>query len=629
MKTTSFIFICVVILFSATTAHAQWQVQLSKTVNWYQVNPTGNLIVGTSDGIVGMDDQTGALTYTVQAIPSPSEDEFRMIPNTPFGMISRGQGKLETKVIFNVTNGMVLFDSKKENILVGKQYILPNSGDILMQGLKGISSVFFLVDAASGKVKWELIDFFGKSIFAEVIDGNPITIDNERFIFPTTGGRSGGGVYCFSMKDGAQIWRAALPTLKGAVTTTVNEAKVVTSYLLKDQCFYIKGQAVMSYDLLTGKERWAEPAKQKGLPDLVIYDPVGLIVASATDPKNNLTKPTMVMYDYKTGGELWLEPLKLKGTVRQYSYCEKGLIISMDAGNGKSQLNIVDLEKGTYIFSDTYKVNGTVLEMKLIGNAVYVRTDREEDIVSIESNASILPQSIASSADKPLVNRRVNEFSYTFNPTDGILYMTNLKSSTQSPVVAEKIVFEQKETPASIEIIKDMIVLSSSQTIAAYSKDGKEVFKTHIPAPGISGWKKALLATSAILNSMDAMRYADLEAKAKEAGKNIRSPEGREFCDAIAQLANRGTTAHLTAASKEMDMIKKRYKSSAAGSFIQFILAKLDTKEYALVGVSKISGQKIKEINIGKDKEPKYVLDDLSGKLYYLSTSNEMKAIMY
>jgi outer membrane protein assembly factor BamB len=623
------LFFLLLLTFFVSCAHAQWQIKSSKSINWFQISPTGNLIAGTPEGICGMDENNGSFTFTVNSIPSVTEDEFQLIPNTPFGMISRGQGKLETKVIFNLSTGKVLFDSKKENIVVGKQYILGSTGDFLMQGLKGMESDFFLVDASTGTIRWELKDFFGKSIFAEVIDGNPIETGNGSFIISTIGGKAGGGIYCFSAADGKQQWRADVPQLKGAQTTTRTETKLATSFLEKDKFIFMRGQAVMAYDIKTGKPLWAEPAKQKGLPDLVIYDPAGLIVASAVDPKNTMFKPTMVMYDYATGRELWAEPIKLKGTVKKYSYSAKGLIVGLDGGSGSSMINIVGLESGEYLFKDFYKVDGSIQEMKLISNALYVRTELEEDLISLESNKSILDKNISTKAEMPLVNLRAGDFSYTFNPSNDMLFVTDLKAGTQKPLVADKITFEQKEDPTRIEIIKDQIVISSSQTVAGFGKDGKEIFKTHIPAPGIAGWKKALYATSAILNSMDAMRYAELEAKARETSKNVKSPEAREFCDAIAQIANRGVSANMAAASREMDMMKKRYKASASGNDVQFILGKLESKDYALIGVSKITGKKIAELNFGKDKEPKYLLDDVSRVVYYLYEFKEMRAIKY
>jgi outer membrane protein assembly factor BamB len=610
-------------------ALAQWEVNLKKSINWYQITPTGSLILSTNDGLVGINEQSGELLYTVPNVISTLEDEFQVIPNTPFGMISRMEGRLESKLIFKLSDGKILFDSKKEGISIGKQYLLGSTGDLIFQGIRGKESVFFLVDIASGTLRWELKNPFGNGIFAEVIDGAPIENEAGNFIIATTGGMSGGAIYCFSPADGKQLWKAELPKLKGAQTTTKTETKLATAYFENDKFVYMRGQAVMAYDVSSGKPIWAEPAKQRGLPDRVIYDPVGLIVASAVDPNNTLFKPTMAMYDYNTGKELWEEQVKLKGTVTAYSYCDKGLLISMDGGNGKSLINIVDLDKGAYVFENAYKINGFVEELQLINSSVYIRTNLEEDFVSLENGKSILSKNISSKPEQPLVNFRNGDISYTFNPADDVLYKTDLSHQTQTALTNTKIDFEQKETPNRIGILKDRIVLSSSQTVAGFDFSGKEMFKTHIPAPGIAGWKKAIYATAAVLNTMDAMRYAELELEAKQAAAASTSPQGRQFCDAIGQIANRGANVRLAAAANDMEKIRQRFKASASGNNVQFVLGKLESKDYGLFGISKETGSKMSEINFGKDNEPKYLLDDISRVIYYLNPGGVLKAIPY
>ena len=608
---------------------AQWSVTMKGSVSWYEVAPTGNLILASDAGIEGIDESDGHIMYTISDFPASTEDAFQMIPNTPFGMVSIQEGRLESKLIFNVRSGAVVFNSKKEKIAIGKQYILGNSGDFLFQGIRGSESVVLLVDAANGKVRWELKNPFGKGLFAEVLDGSPIETADGKFIVPTTGGMKGGGIYCFNTQDGSQAWRAELPKTKGAQTTTVTDTKLATSFLQKDKFIFMKGQSIMAYELSSGKPLWEEAAKQRGLPDLVIYDPAGLIVSSAVDPNNTIFKPTMAMYDYATGKELWAEQVKLKGSVRNYSYCDKGLLISMEDGRGTSLLNIVDLDKGIYVFEKNCKVNGMVQELKLLSNNVYVRTDIEEDIINLDNNKTVFEKNIASKSDKPLLNVRQDDVSYTFNPSNNFLFVTNLSKATQSVLTAEKIDFEGGESPSRIEILNNMVVLSSSQNIQAFDNSGNTVYKSYIPAPGIAGWKKALYATSAVLNTMDAMRYAELEAKAREAERNAKTPQGREICNAFAQLGNRGASMHLTAATREMDMIKKRYKASASGNDVQFILSKLESKDFALLGISKQDGKTIKEINFGKDKEPRYLLDDVSRTVYYLAPSRELRAVRY
>jgi outer membrane protein assembly factor BamB len=607
---------------------AQWQIKLDRNLNWFQILPTGNILLANNEGISALDENTGTTLFSLNNITSLNEEEFQIIPNTPFGMITRGQGKLEIKFIFNIITGKVLFDSKKENIMVGKQYIIRNSGDFLMQGLKGSESVFFLVDAETGTIRWELKDFLGKSIFAEVIDGTPLKNEDGNIIFPTTGGMTGGAIYCLSSSNGKLLWKSELPKLKGAQSATITDSKLAVSFLEKDKFIFMKGQAIMAYQIASGKQLWNEPAKQRGLPDLAIYDPFGLIISSAIDQKNTLFKPTMAMYDYNSGKELWNEQVKLKGTVNKYNYCAKGLIISMDNGKGSCFINIVDLGTGTFVFNDHYKVNGIVNEMQLCGTSLYIRTDLEEDFVSLESNKSILEKNISTKQDKPLLNLQQDNFSYTYNPSTDLLSVSDLGLTTQKVLCPDKISFSGNETPTRVEKLGDVIVLSSSQTVAGYDKSGKEIFKTYIPAPGIPGWKKAIHAADAILQMGEAMRYAEAEAKLKEAGKNSNSPEGRALADGFAQIANKGTNAYLAAANKNMDRINKRFKASASGNEVQFILGKLESKDYGLIGISKLNGQKKSEINLGKDKEPKYLLDDISKTIYYLK-DGVLKSIKY
>jgi hypothetical protein len=337
----------------------------------------------------------------------------------------------------------------------------------------------------------------------------------------------------------------------------------------------------------------------------------------------------MVMYDYKTGKEIWPEQVKLKGTVTNYSYCDKGLLISMDAGNGKSLINIVDIDKGVYLFENAYKVSGSVQEMQLLGSSVYVRTNLEEDFVSMENGKSLLTKNISSKPDQPLINVRSGDLSFTFNPADDILYKTDLNNQTQIAMSAGKIDFEQKETPERIGILNDKVVLSSSQTVAAYSFEGKELYKTHIPAPGISGWRKAIYATSAVLNTMDAMRYAELAADAKKASTVSKTPKERQFCDAIGQFANIGANVRLSAAASDMEKMRTRFKASASGNTVQFVLGKLESKDYGLFGISKETGAKVSEFNFGKDNNPKYLLDDISRIVYYLNDNGVLKSIPY
>jgi uncharacterized protein YegJ (DUF2314 family) len=128
---------------------------------------------------------------------------------------------------------------------------------------------------------------------------------------------------------------------------------------------------------------------------------------------------------------------------------------------------------------------------------------------------------------------------------------------------------------------------------------------------------------------MDAMRYAELAADAKKASTASKTYKERQFCDAIGQFANNGANVRLSAAASDMEKMRTRFKASASGNTVQFVLGKLESKDYGLFGISKETGAKVSEINFGKDNDPKYLLDDISHIVYYLNDNGVLKSIKY
>ena len=61
-----------------------------------------------------------------------------------------------------------------------------------------------------------------------------------------------------------------------------------------------------------------------------------------------------------------------------------------------------------------------------------------------------------------------------------------------------------------------------------------------------------------------------------------------------------------------------RLKATQSGRDFMFIMSKLD-KDIVLLKVSKITGKVEGKIDLGKDREPIYALDDVTGQVYYLS----------
>ena len=59
-----------------------------------------------------------------------------------------------------------------------------------------------------------------------------------------------------------------------------------------------------------------------------------------------------------------------------------------------------------------------------------------------------------------------------------------------------------------------------------------------------------------------------------------------------------------------------RHKATTQGRDFMFIMSKQE-KDIVLLKVSKLTGKVEGEINLGKDREPVYAVDDITGQVYY------------
>lgn len=616
----------IVVLFSTLFAHAQtkkWSLKTDSKVNWTQVAPSGNIILGTSKGLVHVSELDGKASWTFSSMGSLEEESIAFIPNTLLLRISRINGKLKEEVILNEESGKVIFDSKAQNLEIGKDYMLGQSGYLLIQGLQGLSSSIMLLNPSTGQQIWQKTDLFGKSIFSEVIDGSPLERDSLTMILATRGGRSGGGIYCMSLQSGDILWKADLPVVKGAQTSTQTETRLLKSFTQPGLFYFLRGSLIMGYAIADGKPVWSQPAKQRGLPSKLIYDIEGLIAASDIDPNNTMFRPTAMMYEYSSGNSIWAEPLKLSGGILQYRYTDQGLVVAMINSGQNTVVNLLDISAGVFRWKEPLELKGVLEALEVEGGVVYARTSMEELISTLQDGIPISTEKVKGEKDKPLLSLLKNGQYFTYSPKTEILYVTNLNSKSQQPLIKQKIDFEQSEQPTRIDEVGNLIVLSSAQTVMGISEAGEIRYKSFFPAAGISGWKKALYATSAMLNTFDAMRYKELEVKANKASAQMKTPQGRQLADAFAQLGNKGASIRMNQASQEFALLSKRFKASAGVNKYHFLLTKLKSGEFTLIGIDKQSGKTIAEINLGKQKQPKYELDEISKLIYLLGESED------
>jgi hypothetical protein len=82
--------------------------------------------------------------------------------------------------------------------------------------------------------------------------------------------------------------------------------------------------------------------------------------------------------------------------------------------------------------------------------------------------------------------------------------------------------------------------------------------------------------------------------------------------NAYGELGNAASN-YAGAAFKRANM---RHKATTHGRDFMFIMSKQE-KDIVLLKVSKLTGKIEGEIDLGKDREPVYAVDDITGQVYY------------
>jgi hypothetical protein len=93
--------------------------------------------------------------------------------------------------------------------------------------------------------------------------------------------------------------------------------------------------------------------------------------------------------------------------------------------------------------------------------------------------------------------------------------------------------------------------------------------------------------------------------------------------DAYGELGN-AASSYAVSAFKQANA---RLKATKAGRDFMFIMSK-NEKDIVLLKVSKLTGEIEGEINLGKDREPIYALDDITGQVYYRSGDAALTSYM-
>ena len=652
-----------------TKTAAAWSAKFKSPVNWQRIHSLGYLLVGTNDGIYGVNPNDGKIIWentNYRAIPA---ENFSEVDGTEFVTISFKTDQSSTipmQAIIEVVGGKVLFDSQQEQIGVLSRHVLPNSGRLLVIGVrpKTLAASLFMYDIASGKQLWandELFKadqpatkgFLGKLQAMGQQLGNiqsltsePLELQDQSMIIthPNFAIR-------LNSLDGKVIWKNALtPSKRGRVyfspykkdvafVATEVESETGSGFTSSSssnkgepQKFYTN--LYYAYDLKTGNPLWKEPAKENDMLNQVIMHEKGIIIC----PRSS-QKPTINLVDYQTGQTMWGNKgkgIKAQGSVVSYIPTEKGLLITTafdNAWNNKAEeyyLNILDPATGTLKYEKSVKLKGDLVRSELVPKGLMFVTTREVNILDTNSGSLVWPSSIDagipfnSDTPRPFPTGSKAEKVYVFSPKEAGLYEIDKNAGTLKKITNTKIEFSGKESPTAIDVANDGVLLYSDQNIMKLGFDGLLKYYKYYPAPRQPALVRALLMAQAVRAAYIGAAASAYSAAFAQASAQSKTQEGKAVGQELSKGFGQLGAAGFAYSSRAMKEFNARFKASQSTPNFVMMMTTQEKKGNQLIQVNKLNGDIMNAVDIKNDKDPEYDVDQIYNYVYYRPNASEI-----
>jgi outer membrane protein assembly factor BamB len=620
-----------------------WTLQFAQPVVWQRVTPLGTLIVNTSGGLSGVDPESGKVLWTRADLSATVEEKYEDILGTPFVIV--GDAAERNRVtILDTADGRVVFDSAAAGFsAVLGHHVFPRAGTLLVVALRlnepATSCAMYDIatgvrlwitqelNGASGKFMQAMLAFTQAMTRESGVGGEPLEIDRDTFVI-----LSAGSISKVATRSGRIVWKTTDPQLSfkselyldsrrpdlvvaGAeIQHTINATQAVQTYFA-------------AYRLSDGGRAWKEPVMVKGGLNAPIFTERGLVISPRTADDGRIK-----LIDYASGESLWGKKgkgIEVFGGIVDHDVSKAGIVLTTghdSAWNDKGVeyfLNVLDVEGGVLRFKDPVKVKGRILDTEALANGILFITTSEAGILDLASGQPLSAERIESKDS--LITARSGKYVLAFSAEQGTLFLIDKEKASIRRMSRQPVQLEGDDSPISLEIAADLIVLASNQSLVGFGRDGSVKFHAHHPAPRQGGVMRALLIANALRAGMAAFATGVYSgAFASAALRQEEGSAGRNLAGALAQGTAEGAQAYAGLSGQYWKAAKQRFSASAVSGDFAFIMVQMPRGECALAAVSKRSGEVAGLIPLGRDREPSYSVDTISNRVYYRLSPNEI-----
>jgi len=629
-------------------ATAAWTLKVKGDIRWQQVTPMGALLVSTDAALAAVDIEGGQVMWEKPELGGLPADGVHMVEGSLL-MEAMRPGLL---VIFDPVTGAVVFDSRRLNLTrVVTRRVLPQSGTLLVHGNRAAGpSVVALYDLVTGEQRWANEALFEqaepqKRGFGALMQGLQRTASEGTALEVLQAGpdmivvHTLMGLRALDARTGTVRWSVAQATSRWAQPP--RHVRLYPSLNKTDRIYASFDDHLMAYSLADGQALWAKPASVEGNIRDIVQHPAGIIMLPEAPPEgeptrsrrvvNGVTQTGLNVARYEDGTTVAAKPLRMHGKVIDAMVAGDALVLAVDA-ESRTFVNVLDAATATLRLKKDVKIKGQLAYVELTpAGLLYVSrpdaaTNAEVNIIDLASGEPRFKDAIESGKPLSAEDYKAARYYlhhaaegrtlYVFANRDHRLYAVDREAGTFRALGGE-IKLQGGEDPTDMEVRPAGIVLISPQNLVLVTRDGQVKQQVYYPAPQLPGVVRALYAVNAVragLYGAAASAYGDAFAQAsqKSTDPNARYVTG-QLSTAYSQSG-----AQLTGYSRQSAAFAtKRFKASLTVPGSVFMLTRApDGNGNVLLQIDKDSGQPRARVDLGKEREPVYAVDDVTGMLF-------------
>jgi hypothetical protein len=211
-----------------------------------------------------------------------------------------------------------------------------------------------------------------------------------------------------------------------------------------------------------------------------------------------------------------------------------------------------------------------------------------------------------------------------YSPKESGVFEVDKTNATVKKITSTKIEFSGKETPKSIDIVDDGILLYSDQNIMKLSFDGLLKYTKYYPAPRQPALMRALLMANAVRAAYIGAAASMYSAAFAQAAEKTTDPGGKALGQGLSQGFGELGNAGFAYSSRAMKEFNARYKASKNTPNFVMMMTTQEKKGNQLVQVNKMNGEIVSAVDIKNDKEPEYDVDQIYNYVYYRPNGSEI-----